>query len=437
MSRQLLAITIAPILGLFIISSGNGLISSLTPLRLDAMGSSALMIGVIGAAYFVGLTLGAFFNDRLILQTGHIRAYSSFASLTAVTILLQGLFPHPLVWLILRLINGWATMGVFLVVESWLLLAADQQHRGRLLAVYMIALYGSCMISQIVLGNIDAMGADAPFMLAGTLSALSVVPMVVIPRVAPEMERVEPIMPQQLLKLTPTGVIGCFGSGIALAAIYSLLPLYLQQVGLDINQVGHMMAYVIFGAMTLQYPVGRWSDRQDRQLVLIVLSVLCVLISAVIIMQPSSPFIALLMFLLGGGIFSLYPVSVSHAADRTTADALVRMIQGMLLINSFGSAISPLIIAPIMSGVGPAGLFWVLAVLHLFLLGFFIWRRMVRPAPTPVAPFEPSTQMTPIGAELRVTDDLVQGAMDQDIAATPEMAAERNPLATEEPPTNS
>lgn len=436
MSRQLLAITIAPILGLFIISSGNGLISSLTPLRLDAMGSSALMIGVIGAAYFVGLTLGAFFNDRLILQTGHIRAYSSFASLTAVTILLQGLFPHPVVWLILRLINGWATMGVFLVVESWLLLAADQQHRGRLLAVYMIALYGSCMISQIVLGNIDAIGADAPFMLAGTLSALSVVPMVVIPRVAPEMERVEPIMPQQLLKLTPTGVIGCFGSGIALAAIYSLLPLYLQRVGLDVNQVGHMMAYVILGAMTLQYPVGRWSDRQDRQLVLIILSVLCVLISAVIIIRPSSPFISLLMFLLGGGIFSLYPVSVSHAADRTTADALVRMIQGMLLINSFGSAISPLVIAPIMSGMGPNGLFWVLAVLHFFLLGFFIWRRMVRPAPVPVAPFEPSTQMTPIGAELRVTDDLVQGAIDQDIASTPEMAAERNPLSTEEPPTH-
>ena len=437
MPRHLLAITIGPILGLFILSTGNGLISSLTPLRLDAMGESAMIIGVISAAYFVGLTLGAFFNDRLILRTGHIRAYSSFASLTAVTILLQGMLANPWAWFVLRLINGWATMGVFLVVESWLLLAADQNNRGRLLAVYMIALYGSCMISQVALGNIDAMGIDSPFMLAGMLSALSVVPMVVIPRVAPEMERVEPVMPQQLLKLTPTGVIGCFGSGIALAAAYSLLPLYLQRVGLEVSQVGHMMAYVIFGAMVLQYPVGRWSDRQDRQLVLIVLSALCVLISAAIILWPFSPFIGVLMFLLGGGIFSLYPVSVSHAADRTSADALVRMIQGMLLINSFGSAISPLIISPVMSGVGASGLFWSLAILHLLLLIFFIWRRSVRPAPTPVAPFEPSTQMTPIGAELRVTNDLVQGATDQDMAATPEMAAERNPLSEENVPFSS
>ena len=434
MPRRLLAITIAPILGLFIISTGNGLISSLTSLRLDAMGESATVVGIIGAVYFVGLTLGAFCNDRVIIRTGHIRAYSSFASLTAVTVLLQGMFPNPWVWFGLRLISGWATMGVFLVVESWLLLAADQRNRGRLLAVYMIALYGSCMISQVALGNINAMGGDAPFMLAGLLSALSVVPMVMIPRVAPEMERVEPVMPQQLLRLTPTGVIGCFGSGIALAAIYSLLPLYLQRVGLDVSQVGHMMAYVIFGAMVLQYPVGRWSDHQDRQIVLIALSLLCVLISAAIIMMPTSPFIGVFMFLLGGGIFSLYPVSVSHAADRTSAEALVRMIQGMLLINSFGSAISPLIISSAMSGIGTSGLFWSLAILHLFLLVFFIWRRMVRPAPTPIAPFESSSQMTPIGAELRVTDGLVQGALDQDMAATPEAAAERNPLTPPDQP---
>lgn len=46
-------------------------------------------------------------------------------------------------WLVLRLINGWATVGVFLVIESWLLLAGDEKIRGRLLALYMIVLYGA------------------------------------------------------------------------------------------------------------------------------------------------------------------------------------------------------------------------------------------------------------------------------------------------------
>ena len=51
-----------------------------------------------------------------------------------------------------------------------------------------------------------------------------------------------------------------------------------------------------------------------------------------------------MLFLLGGGVFALYPVAVSHAADRAPAEALVPMIQGLLLINSLGSAISPMMI---------------------------------------------------------------------------------------------
>ena len=89
MSPRLLAMALAPLLGLFIIALGNGFMSSLTTLRLDAAGESATTIGIVSSTYFIGLTLGAIFNDRLILRIGHIRAYTSFASLIAATILLQ------------------------------------------------------------------------------------------------------------------------------------------------------------------------------------------------------------------------------------------------------------------------------------------------------------------------------------------------------------
>lgn len=424
MSRQILALALGPLLGLFIISLGNGFISSLTTLRLDAAGVSATVIGIVSSAYFIGLALGAAFNDRLIVHTGHIRAYSSFASLAAVTMLLQGLIVDPWAWLCLRLVSGWATVGVYLVIESWLLLAADQKMRGRLLALYMIALYGSGMAGQAVMGHLNAMGDTVPFIVAGILASLSVLPVVIIPRVSPVMEHVEPLSPFSLLKLTPTGVIGSFGSGVAIAVVYTLMPLYLQRIGMNVSQVGFMMASVILGAMVLQYPVGRWSDRQDRQVVLIALGAFCTLLSVAIVLLPmTNTLLTVLLFLLGGGIFALYPVAVSHAADRASADALVRMIQGLLLINSLGSAVSPLMVSSIMGRVGASGLFWALAVLHLALMAFFIWRRSQRPAPAPTAPFEASAQMSPIGAELRVTEGLVQGALDHEQAMADEAKA--------------
>lgn len=413
MSPRLLAMALAPLLGLFIVALGNGVLSSLTTLRLGAAGESATLIGIVSSAYFIGLTLGALFNDRLILRIGHIRAYSSFASLIGVTILLQGMFYDTWSWFVLRLINGWATVGVFLVIESWLLLAGDAKIRGRLLALYMIALYGAGVLGQATLGEITGWGDTAPFMVAGMLASLSVLPIVILPRVSPLLEQVEPLKPRQLLGVTPTGLVGCFGSGIAIAAVYSLLPLYLQRIGHDVGEVGNMMAWTILGAMLLQYPVGRWSDRRDRLEVLTVLAAVCTALSVAVVLLPlSATTLAVLLFLLGGGVFALYPVAVSHAADRASPEALVPMIQGLLLINSLGSAMSPLMISPVMTSLGEAGLFWAFAVVNLSMVTFFVWRRGKRPVPTNPAPFTASATFSPTGAELRLTEDLMQAAQD-------------------------
>ncbi|MGS2742916.1 MFS transporter [Halomonas sp. LS-001] len=415
MSRQLLAMALAPLLGLFILGIGNGFLATLITVRLDSAGESATIIGIVSSAYFIGLALGAMFNDRLLLRIGHIRAYGSFASLVAVTVLLQGLTSEPWAWFALRLIGGWATVGVYLVIESWLLTSGDQKVRGRLLALYMISLYAAGVLGQLLLGVVDQMGPTVPFMVIGMLASLSVLPMAMIPRVSPLMEHAEPLPPFRLITMTPTGVMGSLGSGMVVAAAYSLLPLYLQRIGMSVAEVGQMMAVVILGAMLLQYPIGRWSDRHDRQLVLIAISVFCVLISAAMIWLPlSTGLLIVLLFLLGGGVFALYPVAVSHAADRAPAGALVRMSQGLLLINSIGSTISPLMISPVMTAVGDAGLFWAFGGLSLFFALFFIWRRSVRPAPIPVAPFTPTTPMTAAGAELVVTEELMQGALDHE-----------------------
>lgn len=415
MSRQLLLMALAPLLGLFILGIGNGFLATVITLRLDAAGESPVVIGWVSSAYFVGLALGAMLNDRLLLAIGHIRAYGSFASLVAVTVLLQGLVAEPWAWFALRLIGGWATVGVYLVIESWLLASGDAGVRGRLLALYMIALYAAGVLGQLLLGVTEAMGGPASFMVIGLLASLSVLPMAMIPRVSPLIEKAEPLSPLRLVTLTPTGVMGSFGSGLAVAAAYSLLPLYLQRTGLSVDRVGQMMAVVVLGAMLLQYPVGRWSDRHDRQLVLILIGASCTLISAAVIWLPmNAAVLAALLFLLGGGIFSLYPVAVGHSADRAPAGALVPMSQGLLMINAIGSAVSPPLVSPVMSLLGDTGLFWAFGGLGLFLVLFFGWRRSKRPAPMPVAPFSATTPMSSVGAELAVTEEWVQGAIEHE-----------------------
>jgi hypothetical protein len=139
-----------------------------------------------------------------------------------------------------------------------------------------------------------------------------VLPIVILPRVSPLLDQVEPLKPRQLLGVAPSGLVGCFGSGVAIAGIYALLPLYLQRIGLEVGEVGNMMAWVILGAMLLQYPVGRWSDRKDRQDVLIALAAMCTVLSLLTVFLPGLVLLPALLFLLGGGVFTLYPVAVSQ-----------------------------------------------------------------------------------------------------------------------------
>ncbi|RKR04281.1 putative MFS family arabinose efflux permease [Kushneria sinocarnis] len=411
MARQLLALVLAPLSGLFILALGNGFLSTLVTLRLNMAGASVNTIGWVSAAYYIGLALGALFNDRLLLRIGHIRAYACFASLVAVSALAQSLWLEPWSWFALRLLGGWATVGVYLVIESWLLTSGDRSMRGRMLAFYMIALYGALALGQLLLGVFQSAPVSTPYVLIGMLATLSILPLAIIPRVSPLLEQAVPLSPLKLVRITPTGVTGAFGSGVIVAALYSLLPLYLQQQNYMVEQIGQLMAIMIVGGMALQYPIGRWSDRHDRQIVLIALGgVLVVLALALTLVVGQFWLLAGVLFLFGGGAFSFYPVAVGHAADRAPAGALVSMSQGLLLINAVGCTLSAPVLTSVMNALGEDGLFYGFALAALALALFFAWRRGVRPAPQPVAPFAAAPMQSVVGAELEVTEALVTGA---------------------------
>ncbi|WP_456267990.1 MFS transporter [Kushneria sp. AK178] len=412
MARPLLTLILPPLLGLFILALGNGFLSTLVTLRLDNAGASVETIGWVSAAYYVGLALGAVLNDRLLLRIGHIRAYACFASLVAAAALAQALWLDAGWWFAMRLIGGWATVGVYLVIESWLLTSSDSTRRGQILAFYMISLYAALALGQLLLGLFEAPFDATPYVLIGILATLSLLPLCIIPRVSPLLEHAVPLPPWRLVRVTPTGVMGVFGSGLIVAALYSLLPLYLQQSGLSVERLGQFMAVVIVGGMALQYPMGRWSDRHDRQIVLIILGMTLIALSLALPMAAAISELALgiVLFLFGGVAFSLYPVAMSHAADRAPPQALVGMSQGLLLINAVGCTISAPILTGLMGKTGDNGLFYGFAIISAAMALFFMWRRSVRPAPQPVAPFAAHPVQSVVGAELEVTEKMVSGA---------------------------
>ena len=394
---------ISPLLSLIILTIGNGFFVTYVTIRLHLESIPPWVIGSISAAYYAGLVFGSFRIESFIIRVGHIRAYAAFASLVSTTILLQALYINPWWWLSLRLINGYCMAGLFITIESWLLVKSDKSTRGQVLSLYMTSFYAAQALGQFLL-NIGELKGVVPFILSALLSSLSVVPLAMTRTTTPHFEEPSALNFFQLYRISPVGIFGCFCSGLIMGAIYGLLPLYISQIQPDTKTIALLMGSTIFGGMLLQYPVGKLSDALDRRKVILAV-VTFVLALSILISTPLSHalfILLILLFFFGGLTFTIYPLSISYTLDYLQSKDTISATQGLLLAYSIGATIGPLSASGFMHIAGPCGLFFYFTFIGSLLTVLVLWRSVT----TPGVPkkeqqeFVPVPRTTPIGAEL-------------------------------------
>lgn len=339
---------ISPILSIAILVLGMGAITTFTTLRLHDFNCTKWLIGLVSASYFVGLTIGGYKAQHLVLRVGHIRSYAAFSAIFAVSILLQGLFEIPRLWVLLRFISGFCLAGCFLVIESWLLGASNRKNRGIILAVYMISYYGGQGIGQFFL-KIPGIEVIEIYIVGALFFALSIVPVSITRFHAPYAEEPSILSFKTLNKKAPVAIWGAFCAGFTLSVLYSLYPLYLSFINWEQGDVAIFVAALLFGATVAQYPVGWVSDRYDRRLIIAGVLILCV-VTLLVILFDHSDYYRLLCYtmLLGAAAFTVYPLSINHGVDSFSSKDLISATAGIMLAYGIGSSIGPGIISLLM-----------------------------------------------------------------------------------------
>lgn len=397
---QIIKLVKTPLLSLFVFVLGNGLFTTLLVMRMHDEGVSSLYVGSMTSAYYLGLVIGSFQIEKLILRVGHIRVYAASASALAVICLLHGIFFNLPFWLLLRLLGGYATASLFVVIESWLLVAGSIKMRGQILSLYMIAFYAAQAFGQLLV-NLGTTKNLLLFAVAAMLSSLSVIPLSMTKALQPEISEPSVLSFKKLYQVAASGMIGCATSGLILSAIYGLLPLFIIIRSDSTARVSAFMAAVIFGGMALQYPLGRLSDHIERRTVLIGITGGIIIMSMLAMITFKDAWTSfVVMFLFGGMTFTLYPICISHACDSLETQDIVSGTQGMLLAYSIGSTVGPLIAPIFIKYLGINGLFIYFIISSALLMVFFIWRRLSHTAPVQEEPFRLMAQTSPISAEL-------------------------------------
>ena len=374
--------------GLLLIMAGNGLQVVLLGIEATGAGFSKVTTGFVMAGYFLGIFLGSLLVPKLLDNVGHVRVFGAMAALASAAVLVVAILVHPAVWAMMRIVTGFCFAGMYIVCESWL--------NGKSMAL---------------------------FVLASVLVSIAVLPILLSSTGAPNFEEPERMSVRRLLQVSPLAVIGLGLNGVAVSMLFGMGAVYGLSIGLDSSEVGYFMTAPVFGALILQYPVGRLSDRFDRRMVIMGVAVVGGIAAGLATLFGKGEFALLLvcMLIYGGSLFPLYSLCIAHANDFLTPRQMVAAASGLVMVNGGGAVLGSPLAALSIEFLGIGSFFVMITGLQALIAAFALYRMSQRAAVPNEAqgPFvaipesssaiastlNPEAEWIPSGEEIAAEDD--------------------------------
>lgn len=348
--------------GLALLMVGNGLNLAVLGVRATAAGYDLIVVGVIMAGYFAGFLLAPSLVGRVVASVGHVRTFTALAAAASCAISVQAIISDPFTWTLTRGLFGFCAAGLYIVIESWINVLTPSTERGRVFAVYMTVSMGGLAAGQALIG-VGSVDGPALLIVSSILVASSLIPVALTPTPSPPQEATsEHMSMRQLYDTVPVGASGAFLSGTAVGVLFALAAVHASSAGLTVRETSIFLAAPSIGAIVTQWPIGRLSDRLSRRAVMLTIATAATFASIVLAIVPTTnPATYVFMFILGAAMFPLYSLIVSLTADSTPATRMVATSGALIRINGLGALAGPLIAALLMSAIGSAMLFVVLA----------------------------------------------------------------------------
>lgn len=364
-----------------ILLMGNGLQSTLLPLRAQMQTFSTLDIGVLGSAYYVGFAAGCFFGPHLVRRVGHIRSFTAMVAIASTAPLIHSLLPLPGFWWLVRGVNGFCLATLFLIIESWLNEKASNENRGMVFSVYTIINLTVMTLGQLMI-NLYSPSSFALFALASILVSLAAVPLALTKATAPAPVQKVKIRLRHLYRLSPIGVVGAFLVGTQQGAFWSMAPVFAERIGLTTFAITLFMSITVLGGALGQLPLGRLSDKLDRRYVLIGACLVAASVGVTIRFTTPTLGHGILIFALlyGSTAFPLYSICAAHMNDHIEEGGFVEASSGLLLVFAGGAIAGPLLVSPLMTQINAYALFSFTALTQTILGLFAMYRMKMRAA---------------------------------------------------------
>ena len=171
-----------------------------------------------------------------------------------------------------------------------------------------------------------------------------------------------------------------------------------------------MVIVSTFGAI-FQWPIGLISDRIDRRIILISVTLIAAGLSIFIVI---SSYLSLVVFFIvlafyAGMSLPMHSLTVAHTNDFLQPNEIVAASSSINILVGLGAVLGPITASFFMKFIGPDGFFVYIFIVHLLLGLFGLYRMGKRTKPADIeSQYTPLPRnITPAGMELNpVTDPI-------------------------------
>jgi MFS family permease len=405
--------------GFAILITAHGFQGNLLQVRSVIEDFSFITTGIIMSGYFVGYFVGANMIPNLVSKVGHIRVFAAFASMASLSILIHAVFVDPIVWTLARFLTGFSLIGVYIVVESWLNDRATNRNRGGVLSIYMFITFTGLAIGTLLL-NFNKPQEYEPFILTSLLFSIALVPILLTKRAAPKFKKIGSIKIKQLYKISPLGTFSMLCNGLIHSAIFGYGAVYAASLNFTIFEISLFLFFITIAGALFQFPIGNYSDKNDRRKVLIACTFICVIFCILSILFSGASlqnmYLAtsvdadkiiffVLVTLYAGFALPMFTLTLAYVNDFIEKEKFVAAGAGLQIIFGIGAMGGPFLASIFMSLYGPNGFFIYLSIFHLLIGLFGLYRITKRDyEENPDSTFTPLPRnITPLGIELDPT----------------------------------
>jgi MFS family permease len=344
------------------LQAGAGL--PLVPLALEQQGHDKLTIGVVSAAWAVGMLAFGTRIPYVAARLGAVPAIVGSVVIGSLITVSYTLVSGPVAWFALSFVHGIVAGVPWVVTEIWMNVVVEEKQRGRVMGVYAMLVAGGLALGPLVLQVVGVYG-PVPFLACAVLALLVAVPLLPYWKSAPAIEHHRDSGFMVVIAAAPLALFAAFACGLGEQVAFSFLPVYAVGAGVSAETGALWLSTFVIGNVILQWPIGWMADHFDRRAVLAG----CTLASAVLVMLLSavsaqSLAVIAVIGLWGGLSFAIYPVGLALLGQRFGDGDIARANTAFSMLYILGGLVGRPLAGAAMDAVGDPGLGWTLAVFY-------------------------------------------------------------------------